>query len=46
MQAESITEPVSTLLAHPITVQVINQVPRVWGIVATGVITAGAAIAF
>ncbi|QEW34562.1 hypothetical protein D0N50_22500 (plasmid) [Erwinia billingiae] len=30
---------------HPVTVQVINQGPGIWGNVATGLITAGAAIA-
>lgn len=31
-------------LANPVTVQVINQGPGIWGNVATGLITAGAAI--
>ncbi|WP_210524030.1 hypothetical protein [Pantoea ananatis] len=32
-------------LAHPVTVQVINQGPGIWGNVSTGLMTAGAAIA-
>jgi hypothetical protein len=31
--------------SHPVTVQVINQGPGIWGNIATGLITAGAAIA-
>lgn len=33
-------------LASPVTVQVINQGSGIWGNVLTGLITAGAAIAF
>lgn len=36
---------VANAAAHPVTVQVINQGPGIWGNVATGLITAGAAIA-
>lgn len=36
---------VAAVAAHPVTVQVINQGPGIWGNVATGSITAGAAIA-
>jgi hypothetical protein len=32
-------------VTHPVTIQVINQGPGIWGNVATGLITAGAAIA-
>ncbi|MEJ1269052.1 hypothetical protein WDV93_25330 [Pantoea ananatis] len=39
MQAEEIINGV----AHPVTVQIINQGPGIWGNVATGLITAGAA---
>lgn len=35
----------ATAASHPLTVQVINQGPGIWGNVATGLITAGAAIA-
>jgi len=40
-----LTEEIINDLAHPVTVQVINQGPGIWGNVATGLITAGAAIA-
>ncbi|MEN4798093.1 MULTISPECIES: hypothetical protein [Pantoea] len=36
---------VADAVTHPVTVQVINQGPGIWGNVATGLITAGAAIA-
>ncbi|KEY39998.1 MULTISPECIES: hypothetical protein [Pantoea] len=36
---------VADAITHPVTVQVINQGPGIWGNVATGLITAGAAIA-
>lgn len=45
MQAEQIAEGVAAAVSHPVTVQVINQGPGIWGNVATGLITAGAAIA-
>lgn len=38
-------ESVAAAASHPVTVQVINQGPGIWGSVATGLITAGAAIA-
>ncbi|WP_162901021.1 hypothetical protein [Erwinia persicina] len=46
MQAEQIAEGVAAAVSHPVTVQVINQGPGIGGNVATGLITAGAAIAF
>lgn len=45
MQAAQIVEGVASAASHPLTVQVINQGPGIWGNVATGLITAGAAIA-
>jgi hypothetical protein len=45
MQAGQTAEGVAAALSHPVTVQVINQGPGIWGNVATGLITAGAAIA-
>lgn len=44
MHAEQIADGVASAVSHPITVQVINQGPGVWGNVATGLITACAAI--
>lgn len=41
----SVTEAATVAASHPVTVQVINQGPGIWGNVATGLITAGAAIA-
>ena len=38
-------ESVAAAATHPVTVQVINQGLGIWGSVATGLITAGAAIA-
>jgi len=45
MQADKIVDGVTAAVSHPVTVQVINQGPGIWGNVATGLITAGAAIA-
>lgn len=45
MQAGQTADGVAAALSHPVTVQVINQGPGIWGNVATGLITAGAAIA-
>lgn len=45
MQAAQIAEGVASAASHPLTVQVINQGPGIWGNMATGLITAGAAIA-
>lgn len=44
MQADSIADSLSSAVSHPVTVQVINQGPGIWGSVATGLITDGAAI--
>lgn len=44
MQAEEIVNGVAAAVSHPVTVKVINQGPGIWGNVATGFITAGAAI--
>ncbi|CDK23886.1 hypothetical protein LA637_p2014 (plasmid) [Erwinia amylovora LA637] len=44
MQADDLADSVAAAAAHPITVQVISQGPGIWGSVATGLITAGAAI--
>lgn len=41
----SVTDATTVAASHPVTVQVINQGPGIWGNVATGLITAGAAIA-
>ncbi|ASN85121.1 hypothetical protein D5073_18740 [Pectobacterium versatile] len=40
----NVTDGLTTVASHPLTVQVINQGPGIWGNVATGLITAGAAI--
>lgn len=45
MHADYIADSLSSVVSHPVTVQVINQGPGIWGSVATGLITAGAAIA-
>ena len=45
MQVEQIADGVAAAVSHPITVQVINQGAGIWGNVATGAITAVAAIA-
>lgn len=45
MKAGVIAEGITEAVSHPVTVQVINQGPGIWGNVATGLITAGAAIA-
>lgn len=44
MQAEQIADGVAAAVSHPVTVQVINQGAGIWGNVATGAITAVAAI--
>lgn len=44
-QADDLTSGAIGVISHPLTVQVINQGPGIWGNVATGLITAGAAIA-
>ncbi|WP_052127524.1 DUF3824 domain-containing protein [Enterobacter cancerogenus] len=44
MQADDIASGIADAVSHPLTVQVINQGPGIWGNVATGLITAGAAI--
>lgn len=44
MHADYIADSLSSVVSHPVTVQVINQGPGIWGSVATGLITAGAAI--
>lgn len=44
MQADKLTDGIAAALSHPVTVQVVNQGPGIWGNVATGLITAGAAI--
>lgn len=41
---DNMIEGLANAAAHPVTVQVINQGPGIWGNVATGFITAGAAI--
>lgn len=41
---DNMIEGLANVAAHPVTVQVINQGPGIWGNVATGFITAGAAI--
>lgn len=46
MLADYIADSLSSVVSHPVTVQVINQGPGIWGSVAAGLITAGAAIAF
>ncbi len=45
MQADHIADSLTSAVSHPVTVQVINQGAGIWGSVATGLITAGAAIA-
>lgn len=45
MHADYIADSLSSVVSHPVTVQVINQGPGIWGSVAAGLITAGAAIA-
>lgn len=45
MTAGVIADGVTTVASHPVTLQVINQGPGIWGNVTTGLITAGAAIA-
>lgn len=45
MQSGDILNGAAAAASHPLTVQVINQGPGIWGNVATGLITAGAAIA-
>lgn len=40
----SVIDATTVAASHPVTVQVINQGPGIWGNVATGLITAGAAI--
>ncbi|MCZ4061143.1 hypothetical protein O3W44_21665 [Pantoea sp. LMR881] len=45
MRTEQIADSVAAAVTHPVTVQVINQGAGIWGNVATGLITAGAAIA-
>lgn len=45
IQADNISNGVAGAVSHPLTVQIINQGPGIWGNVATGLITAGAAIA-
>lgn len=42
---QAATDGIIAATSHPVTVQVINQGPGIWGNVATGLITAGAAIA-
>ena len=44
MQAKDIASGIADAVSHPLTVKVINQGPGIWGNVATGLITAGAAI--
>jgi len=44
MQVNDIADRVVGAVSHPVTVQVINQGPGIWGNVLTGLITAGAAI--
>lgn len=44
MQADHIADSLTSAVTHPVTVQVINQGAGIWGSVATGLITAGAAI--
>lgn len=44
MQADNLTDGIAAALSHPVTVQVVNQGPGIRGNVATGFITAGAAI--
>jgi hypothetical protein len=44
-QADDLTSGAIGVISHPLTVQVINQGSGIWGNVATGLITAGAAIA-
>lgn len=44
MQADKLTDGIAATLSHPVTVQVVNQGPGIWGNVATGLITASAAI--
>lgn len=41
---DNVIDGLATAVAHPVTVQVINQGQGIWGNVATGLITAGAAI--
>ncbi|MHC2598987.1 hypothetical protein ACVLVH_004670 [Kluyvera sp. 1366] len=45
MQADDLANGAIAVASHPITVQVTNQGPGIWGNVATGLITACAAIA-
>ena len=45
IQADNISNGVAGAVSHPLTVQIINQGPGIWGNVATGLITAGAAVA-
>jgi len=45
MQTEQIADSVAAGVTHPVMVQVINLGPGIWGNVAIGLITAGAAIA-
>ncbi|MGY6031972.1 hypothetical protein ACUY4Q_005039 (plasmid) [Phytobacter sp. AG2a] len=42
---DNVADGLAAVASHPVTVQVINQGPGIWGNVATGLITAGAAIA-
>lgn len=42
---QAATDGIIAAASHPVTVQVINQGPGIWGNIATGLITAGAAIA-
>lgn len=44
MQVKDIASGIADAVSHPLTVEVINQGPGIWGNVATGLITAGAAI--
>jgi len=44
LQADHIADSLTSAVTHPVTVQVINQGAGIWGSVATGLITAGAAI--
>lgn len=45
MQADPIADGVAAALSHPVTVQVVNQGPGIWGNAVIGLITAGAALA-
>lgn len=40
----SVTDAATVAASHPVTIQMINQRPGIWGNVATGFITACAAI--